>query len=141
MGKVTFLTFVSFGLVVFFCTSYYYQTEYIPKRAVIIIPGGQSETLDDAFVDQTIILNDPTLAKKFVENTHESDMQSGMSEVGSTNHGINSAPFEYERSGLSYSDKWPRAGEPYIVPQMTENERNLKVKRFQKPKSGVNNGH
>lgn len=141
MGKVTFLTFVSFGLVVFLGTSYYYRTEYIPKRAVIIVPGDKSEMLDDAFVDQTIILNDPTIAKKFVENTHESDMQSGINEVGYTNHGINFVPVESERSGLSNGDKWPRAGEPYIVPQMTENERNLKVKRFQKPKSGVNHGH
>ena len=34
-----------------------------------------------------------------------------------------------------------RAGEPYIVPQMSDSERNLKIKRFQKPTSGANHGH
>ncbi|HAS0791049.1 plasmid transfer protein HtdO [Enterobacter hormaechei] len=146
MRKATFLTGVSFGLVVFLGTSYYYQTEYIPKGTVNIVPDDHrpSETVDDAFEEHTIIISDPTLAQKFVGSSTEFESRRGVKEikeVGSLNNGKDFAPVESDNSGLNFKDKWPRAGEPYIVPQMTENERNLKVKRFQQPKSGVNNGH
>lgn len=62
-------------------------------------------------------------------------------ELGTQNNGSKFIHDESDKSGLTVGDKWPRAGEPYIVPQMTEYERNLKVKRFQQPKNGVNNGH
>ncbi len=41
----------------------------------------------------------------------------------------------------SVRENWARAGDPYIVPQMSDSERNLKIKRFQKPTSGANHGH
>ncbi|ENR9963981.1 hypothetical protein ACEXTD_002965 [Salmonella enterica] len=146
MRKATFLTGVSFGLVVFLGTSYYYQTEYIPKGTVKIVPDDHrpGETVDDAFEEHTIIISDPTLAQKFVGSSIEFEERgrvNELKEVGQRNNGMNFVPIESESTGLMVRDKWPRAGEPYIVPQMTESERNLKVKRFQQPKSGVSNGH
>ncbi|EFR0233174.1 hypothetical protein DL738_12170 [Escherichia coli] len=146
MRKATFLTGISIGFVVFLGTSYYYQTEYIPKGTVNIVPDDHrtGETVDDAFEEHTIIISDPTLPQKFVGSSTEFEERprfNDLKEVGQRNNGMNYVPVESENSGLKARDKWPRAGEPYIVPQMTENERNLKVKRFQQPKSGVNNGH
>ncbi|HBY5500391.1 TPA: hypothetical protein MIY22_23865 [Klebsiella pneumoniae] len=46
-----------------------------------------------------------------------------------------------EMNHPSVRENWARAGEPYIVPQMSDSERNLKIKRFQKPTSGANHGH
>lgn len=146
MRKATFLTVVSFGFVVFLCTSYYYQTRYIPKGTVNILPDihRPGEIVDDAFGKSTIVLSDPTLADKFVGSTSASDGRHEVNEIkgfGPRDNGMKSVHDEFDNSGLTVRDKWPRAGEPYIVPQMTENERNLKIKRFQQPKNGVNNGH
>ncbi|HAX7126944.1 TPA: hypothetical protein JTN94_003744 [Escherichia coli] len=146
MRKATFLTGSSFGLVVFLCTSYYYQTEYIPKGTVNIVPDDHlaGEIAEDAFIEHTIIISDPTLSQKFVGSSTEFEARHGVNEIkgnGSRTNGMNLVPVNSDNSELTVKDKWPRAGEPYIVPQMTENERNLKVKRFQQPKSGANNGH
>ncbi|ELC0619851.1 hypothetical protein RII56_004125 [Salmonella enterica subsp. enterica serovar Cannstatt] len=146
MRKATFLTVISFGLVVFLGTSYYYQNKYIPKGTVNIFPDvhRQGEIVDDAFGKSTIVISDPTLADKFVGSSTESVGRHEVNvikELGTQNNGSKFVHDESDKSSLTVGDKWPRAGEPYIVPQMTEYERNLKVKRFQQPKNGVNNGH
>ncbi|MGS0371328.1 hypothetical protein ACUOJG_18145, partial [Escherichia coli] len=102
------------------------------------------EIVDDAFEKSTIVISDPTLADKFVGSSTESVGRHEVNvikELGTQNNGSKFVHDESDKSGLTVGDKWPRAGEPYIVPQMTEYERNLKVKRFQQPKNGVNNGH
>lgn len=137
---------ISFGFVVFLGTSYYYQTKYIPKGTVNILPDVHrpGEIVDDAFGKNTIVLSDPTLADKFVRSTTASDSRREVNDINEfvpRDNGVNFVHDEFDKSGLTVRDKWPRAGEPYIVPQMTETERNLKIKRFQQPKNGVNNGH
>ncbi|MGV7963679.1 plasmid transfer protein HtdO [Photorhabdus tasmaniensis] len=149
MGKVTFLTVLSFGLfgvAVFTGTSLYYRAEYIPKRNVVIIPDDHlsGESDEEAFQVQTIILNDPTLATKFVGQGDVNESKPGghdKSHGSPSNAGVNSIHKGTDSDISSSRDNWPRAGEPYIVPQMTESERNIKVKRFQQPKSGVNHGY
>lgn len=137
---------VSFGFIVFLVTSYYYQTRYIPKGTLNILPDvyQPGEIVDDAFGKSTIILSDPTLADKFVRAINVTDERREINEkkeFGPQKDFVISGHNESHKPDLTLKDKWPRAGEPYIVPQMTENERNLKVKRFQQPKNGVNYGH
>ena len=56
------------GFVVFALTSFYYRSEYIPKRSVLIVPDAPISIEDgsNAFPVQTVIMNDPTLIDKFV---------------------------------------------------------------------------
>ncbi|HHE5561883.1 TPA: hypothetical protein ACPEZ1_004560 [Enterobacter hormaechei] len=71
MGKVTLPALLGatvIGFVVFALTSFYYRSEYIPKRSVLIVPDAPISIEDgsNAFPVQTVIMNDPTLIDKFV---------------------------------------------------------------------------
>lgn len=93
-------------------------------------------------------MNDPTLIDKFVgeDNINEANaFDYRKSNVLEPNykHEI-SRTSQIDKSELNHPsvrENWARAGEPYIVPQMSDSERNLKIKRFQKPTSGANHGH
>jgi len=153
MGKVTLPALLGatvIGLVVFALTSFYYRSEYIPKRSVLIVPDAPMSIEDSskAFPVQTVIMNDPTLIDKFVgeENINEENaFEYRKSNVLDPNYKQEisraSQIDKVELNHPSVRENWARAGEPYIVPQMSDSERNLKVKRFQKPKSGDHHGH
>ncbi|EFG3097677.1 TPA: hypothetical protein HIF88_003779 [Escherichia coli] len=153
MGKVTLpalLGAIVIGFVVFALTSFYYRSEYIPKRSVLIVPDAPISIEDgsNAFPVQTVIMNDPTLIDKFVgeDNINEENaFDYHKSNVLEPNykHEISrtSQIDKAEMNHPSVRENWARAGDPYIVPQMSDSERNLKIKRFQKPTSGANHGH
>ncbi|BCT21372.1 hypothetical protein FJMB80055_43590 [Enterobacter hormaechei] len=93
-------------------------------------------------------MNDPTLIDKFVGEgniNEENAFDYHKSNVLEPNykHEISrtSQIDKAEMNHPSVRENWARAGEPYIVPQMSDSERNLKIKRFQKPTSGANHGH
>ncbi|EBG2148445.1 hypothetical protein FIP36_17015 [Salmonella enterica] len=153
MRKVTFptfLTFVAFGTIVFTGTSFYYRTEYIPKGDITIIPD--EYITDDAapptIEAPTVILKDPTIEQKFVgsesgvlESKDEQKAQLKKTDGPGYNRDRKKTEPVVDTKPPAIRDNWAKAGQPYVVPQMSESERSIKIKRFLPPKSGANNGN
>jgi hypothetical protein len=150
MIKVTFpliLSFGLFGLAIFFVTSMYYQHEYLPKGNIVIIPDDVVRSSDTGqFFQPTIVLSDPTLEHKFVGNDGGAKKDERTVDNSTrTNESIGSSSVasgaEIELVVPAPNDSWVKAGQPYVVPQLSQSERSQKIKRFLPPKNGADNGN
>ncbi|MCW2456415.1 UNVERIFIED_ORG: hypothetical protein M2414_004172 [Rahnella aquatilis] len=133
--KVTLLSFWRYALVagiVFLFSRTYYQSVDTGKNKIEIIPSdivitNEPITQMDS-INQVIKMADESMVDKFVPSDKNHSKVSKNS--GSTVQKDQVSDLKiYE--GTS---NWARAGQPYVVPQMTEQDKKLKVKRYLAPK-------
>ncbi|MEP8849094.1 plasmid transfer protein HtdO [Enterobacter hormaechei] len=151
MRKVPFLMiilFISFGGAVYWCTRLYYVSSYIPKGSVTIIPSEYWHEDPATFTNNkpTVVLNDPTLESKFVGSPTSNNRLAGRDleikghedEKSNVHRDTNFETVPVESKSIQ--DSWVKAGTPYVVPQMSKEERSIKIKRLLPPESGAGHG-
>lgn len=107
--------------------------EIIPSEVVI-------EDIKSNGSHPTIKLADDTLINKFVSSdiddrvlsdSPQEEVKSGNHNTGSKKPGVNAST---TKEKYLFSGSPSKVTEPYIVPQLTENDRQLKIKRYLAPK-------
>ncbi|MCG0456583.1 hypothetical protein L6R44_10745 [Enterobacter cloacae complex sp. ECC445] len=152
MNKVAFLKlllFLSFGVAVFGFTRLYYITTYVPKASVTIIPTEywQEDVANSTNGKPIFVLNDPTLENKFVGSPASNNSTDDgalnrktrireENELNGTGHHTGNSVMNSNESHDAH-DTWVHAGTPYVVPQMSQAERSIKIKRLLPPQSGA----
>ncbi|MBL5885662.1 hypothetical protein I7V28_19355 [Lelliottia amnigena] len=149
MRKVAFLKlllFLSFGGAVFGVTRLYYITTYVPKASVTIIPTEywQEDVANSTNQKPIVVLNDPTLESKFVgspasNSRNDNGALNSKTQIRKENEldGIGHHAGNSVMNSHESHDTWVHAGTPYIVPQMSQAERSIKIKRLLPPQSGA----
>lgn len=93
------------------------------------------------------MLNDPTLESKFVgspaSNNSTDDGALNRNTRNREENELNGTGHHTGISGMNLNeshdahDTWVQAGTPYVVPQMSQAERSIKIKRLLPPQSGA----
>ncbi|KAA1186417.1 plasmid transfer protein HtdO [Photorhabdus heterorhabditis] len=143
--KVTLLVIARYGLVafaVFIASRCYYQSTKIRRSTIEIIPSNPVVEYRDVLnSEQSVIrLSDTTLKNKFVgsdevEPTTKVQKKYDKADGGRESyHSVLKSHNVPEPVTFSSNDNWAKAGEPYIVPQISDQDRQLKIKRYLAPK-------
>lgn len=86
---------------------------------------------------------DDSLESKFVSSKAESSLDQTENKTKSkkvTSEQVHVQDIDPVISS-STDESWVKAGQPYIVPQLKDSERQIKIKRYLAPQNGAENGH
>jgi hypothetical protein len=133
--KVTLASFWRYALVavaVFLISRAYYLSVDTGKNKIEIIPSDiviNNEPISQMeSINQVIKMADESMVDKFVPI--EKSLSKSKKMVGPSVQDGQGDDLQKNES----TSNWARAGQPYVVPQMTEQEKKIKVKRYLAPK-------
>ena len=145
--KVTFEKFIKCSLVgfsVFLITRCYYISKYIERSEIQILPSEPVISISLPEENKTVIkFADDSLESKFVSSKAESSLD--QTEKKTNSKKVTSEQLHVQEIDQvihsSNDESWVKAGQPYIVPQLKDSERQIKIKRYLAPQNGAENGH
>jgi len=141
LSVINVLRYLLVAFCVFMASRCYYLSNPELSGTIEIIPSEVViEDIKSNGSHPTIKLADDTLINKFVTSDIDDKVLSDSPEedVKSGNHNPESKKTGVKASTVKekylFSGSPAKATEPYIVPQLTENDRQLKIKRYLAPK-------